>query len=53
MPFSGSAEQIAGDVDTYRKLGVSQLSFDFRRPALSETLDRMQWFQETVVPVAG
>lgn len=53
MPFSGSAEQIAGDVDTYRKLAVSHLSFDFRRPALSETLDRMQWFQETVVPAAG
>lgn len=53
MPFSGSAEQIAGDVATYRGLGVSHLSFDFRRPDLSETLDRMQWFTETVAPAAG
>jgi hypothetical protein len=53
MPFSGSAEQIAGDVATYRDLGVSHLSFDFRRPSLSETLDRMQWFREQVVPAAG
>ncbi len=51
MPFSGSAEQIADDVVTYRGLGVSHLSFDFRRPDLTETLDRMQWFAERVISV--
>ncbi|MGE0419529.1 MAG: LLM class F420-dependent oxidoreductase [Acetobacteraceae bacterium] len=53
MPFSGSAEQIAGDVLVYRDLGVTHLSFDFRRPSLTETLDRMSWFAQTVMPVTG
>jgi hypothetical protein len=53
MPFSGSAEQIADDVATYRALGVSHLSFDFRRPTLTETLDRMEWFAREVMPAAG
>ena len=53
MPFSGSAEQIVGDVETYRRMGVSHISFDFRRPTLTETLDRMEWFKERVMAVAG
>lgn len=53
MPFSGSAEQIVGDVETYRRMGVSHLSFDFRRPTLTETTDRMQWFAERVMAITG
>lgn len=50
MPFSGSAEQLIGDVETYRKLGVSHLSFDFRAPTLVRTLERMDWFAAEVMP---
>jgi len=53
MPFAGSAAQIAGDVASYRKLGVSVLSFDFQRPSLSETLDRMERFAREVMPLAA
>ncbi len=49
MPFSGSAQQLIDDVETYRALGVSHLSFDFRRPSLAETLDRMEWFATEVM----
>jgi hypothetical protein len=50
MPFSGSAEQLVGDVEAYRKLGVSHLSFDFRAPTLSHTLEPMDWFAKEVMP---
>jgi alkanesulfonate monooxygenase SsuD/methylene tetrahydromethanopterin reductase-like flavin-dependent oxidoreductase (luciferase family) len=53
MPFSGSAEQLIEDVEAYRKLGVSHLSFDFRRPTLTETTDRMSWFAAEVMGRTG
>ena len=53
MPFAGSAAQLIDDVATYQKLGVSHLNFDFRRPSLSETLERMDWFAaEVMAPFA-
>ena len=39
------------DVATYRKLGVSELTFDFRTPDLPETLDRMSRFALDVMPL--
>ena len=51
MQFSGSTQQLIDDVETYRKLGVTHLSFDFRRPSLNETLDRMAWFARDVMAV--
>jgi probable F420-dependent oxidoreductase len=53
MPFSGSAHQLIEDVEAYRKLGVSHLSFDFRAPTLSQTLERMDWFATNVMPHTG
>ena len=50
MPFTGSAQQLLDDVEAYRKLGVTQLSFDFRAPTLSQTLDRMDWFAREIMP---
>jgi probable F420-dependent oxidoreductase len=50
MPFSGSAEQLVADVEEYRRLGVSHLSFDFRSPTLAQTLERMEWFAQEVMP---
>ena len=53
MPFSGSTQQLIEDVETYRALGVSHLSFDFRRPTLTETMDRMEWFATEVMAKTG
>jgi hypothetical protein len=53
MPFSGSAQQPIDDVEAYRALGVSHLSFDFRAPSLAQTLDRMDWFASQVMPHTG
>ena len=50
MPFTGSDAQLIEDVEVYRKLGVSHLSFDFRAPTLEQTLDRMEWFAREVMP---
>ncbi len=43
-PFSGSAGQILDDVQTYAKLGVSELVFDFRAERLDESLSRLDGF---------
>lgn len=51
-PFSGSSEQIAEDVETYCRLGVSHLSFDFRGATLPETLECMDRFAREVMPLA-
>ena len=52
MQFSGATQQLVDDVATYRELGVTHLSFDFRRPSLDETLDRMAWFAQDVMAMA-
>ena len=43
-PFSGSPAQVADDIATYEKLGVSELVFDFRSERLEETVERMEAF---------
>ena len=48
-PFSGTAQQIADDIGAYEKLGVSELVFDFRSEELTQTLDRMERFAQTVL----
>lgn len=50
MPFSGSTAQLLEDIATYRSLGVSHLSFDFRGSDLPATLERMAWFAQDVMP---
>src|SRR5499426_44448 len=47
-PFSGSTEQIAGDIAAYADLGVSELIFDFRSENMAVSLDRMERFAATV-----
>ncbi|HUF91844.1 MAG TPA: LLM class F420-dependent oxidoreductase [Candidatus Limnocylindria bacterium] len=51
-PFSGSTEQIAEDIATFARLGVSELIFDFRSPSLAESLERMERFATTIMPAA-
>jgi alkanesulfonate monooxygenase SsuD/methylene tetrahydromethanopterin reductase-like flavin-dependent oxidoreductase (luciferase family) len=43
-PFTGSAEQIREDVETYGRLGVSELIFDFRSEHLGDSVERMERF---------
>ncbi len=50
-PFAGTTEQIVEDVEAYRKLGVSEIIFDFRRPGVAETLERMDRFAREVMPL--
>ena len=50
-PFAGSAAQVADDVAVYRKLGVSELIFDFRTPEVARTVDNMERFARDVMPL--
>lgn len=43
-PFSGSPDQMAEDIATYERLGVSELIFDFRSETSAESLERMERF---------
>jgi probable F420-dependent oxidoreductase len=52
-PFSGTTGQIAEDIATYARLGVSELIFDFRSESLDESLDRMEHFATVIKPAAG
>ena len=47
-PFMGSVDQIVEDIATWKKLGVSELIFDFRSESLGETLARLEQFTKTV-----
>jgi probable F420-dependent oxidoreductase len=49
-PFSGTPAQILDDVETYARLGVSELIFDFRSERLEETMERMERFAALVKP---
>jgi len=52
-PFSGSAKEIAEDINTYARLGVSELVFDFRSESQPESLERMERFAQLVMPAAA
>ena len=52
-PFSGTMEEVAADIGTYARLGVSELIFDFRSETLAESLDRMERFATVIKPAAG
>ncbi|GIX46378.1 MAG: hypothetical protein KatS3mg131_0589 [Candidatus Tectimicrobiota bacterium] len=51
-PFSGTPAQVAEDIHTYRRLGVSELIFDFRSEHLAESLERMEHFATVIRPAA-
>jgi probable F420-dependent oxidoreductase len=51
-PFSGSPEQVIEDIASYGRLGVSELIFDFRSEALTESLERMEHFAGVIKPAA-
>ena len=47
-PFTGAPEQIREDIDTFARLGVSELIFDFRSESQTESLDRMERFAQSI-----
>lgn len=49
-PFSGTTAQVADDIATYARLGVSELIFDFRSENASESLERMEHFATVIRP---
>ncbi|MFT6583484.1 MAG: putative F420-dependent oxidoreductase [Alphaproteobacteria bacterium] len=50
-PFTGSFEQIAEDVQSFKDVGVSELVFDFRAPTFDESIERMNAFGDGVMPL--
>ena len=52
-PFTGPASQIAEDIATYARLGVSELIFDFRSESLAESLERMERFGAVIRDTAA
>ena len=52
-PFTGPAEAVLADVETFANLGVSELIFDFRSHSLEKSLERMEQFTTTVLKEAS
>ena len=51
--LTGSAEEIAADIDALAKLGVRDLVLNFQRASLDETLASMTHFAERIRPFAA
>ena len=51
MRFTGEPAQIAEDLLAYQAMGVTEVTFDFRSPPVSKTLDRMHHFMDEVAPL--
>lgn len=49
--FSGSVDDMAGDIEFFRELGGSVLFFRFFSPTLEETLDRMERHAAELLPL--
>jgi probable F420-dependent oxidoreductase len=49
--FIGDAEQIASDVRDYQKVGVDCLILDVRTPDPAQTLERLDWLAQEVLPM--
>jgi len=46
--FSGTAEEIAGDIRSFAEIGVHELIFDFRGQSLSQSIEGLQRFAAEV-----
>ena len=47
--FSGTADDVRRDIETYSELEVGHLIFDVRNHDLSKTLKAMEWFAEVIM----
>ncbi len=52
-PFSGRAEEIAGDIRSFGAIGVDELIVDCRGQSIRESVERLQWFAAKVIPLSG
>ena len=53
LTFTGSPEQIAGDIRAFGELGVRHLMVRFRGGTLEEILERMEYFASEIRPLVG
>ena len=51
--FSGSPEDIAGDVCSFAAIGVHELIFDFRGESIADSIARLQRFAAEVIPLVN
>src|SRR5471030_2704164 len=51
--FSGTADEIAGDIRSFAAIGVHELIFDFRSESIAESIERLQRFAAEVMPLVG
>ena len=51
--FSGSREDIAGDIRSFAAIGVHELILDFRGESIAESIARLQRFAAEVMPLVG
>jgi len=49
--FSGSADDIAGDIRSFAAIGVHELIFDFRGNSIADSIERLQRFAAEVIPL--
>ena len=51
--FSGSPEDIAGDIRSFAAIGVHELILDFRGEFVADSITRLQRFVAEVIPLVG
>jgi probable F420-dependent oxidoreductase len=51
--FSGSPDEIAGDIRSFAAIGVHELIFDFRGESIANSIERLQRFAAQVMPLVG
>jgi alkanesulfonate monooxygenase SsuD/methylene tetrahydromethanopterin reductase-like flavin-dependent oxidoreductase (luciferase family) len=51
--FSGSPEDIAGDIRSFAAIGVHELILDFRGESVVESIARLQRFSAEVMPLVN
>ena len=49
--FSGTPDEIAGDIRSFAAIGVHELIFDFRGQSLAESVKGLQRFAAEVMPL--
>ena len=51
--FSGSREDIAGDIRSFAAIGVHELILHFRGKSIAQSIARLQRFAAEVMPLVG
>jgi alkanesulfonate monooxygenase SsuD/methylene tetrahydromethanopterin reductase-like flavin-dependent oxidoreductase (luciferase family) len=49
--FSGTPDEIAGDIRSFAAIGVHELIFDFRGSSIEDSIERLQRFAAEVIPL--